>query len=227
VAVVIASSAAVAPVYRSDLVSAVVAFWKALPEGSQVGVWTSGPPSRVVDFGTDLATAETRLQAVAPAGKNYALEAMQDASRALGAPGQRRHVVVYVGGADVEASRVRSAEAMQALGQTGATPMVVLVLSGGGLGAMSGGPSSGAAFSWDVQGWFEQVARAYRGSCAVVLSTQAVLRALQEDAADLSAQYRLRYESVASAVEPPKVEVRRKGVKSRVGRTQVEVLKLE
>jgi hypothetical protein len=227
VAVVIDSSAAVAPVYRSDLVAAVTSFWRALPQGSEVGVFTSGPPSRVVDFGVDLATAEPRLQRVAPAGKNYAFEAMRDAARGLGPPGSRRHVLVYVGSGDIEAGTSRSAEAMQALGQSGATPMVVLILPGGASAAL-GGPTSGVSLSWDVQGYFERMAQVYRGSCAVILSSQAAMKALRDAAADLSAQYRVRYESTADrGTEPPKVEVRRKGVKSRVGRTQIEVLKVD
>jgi hypothetical protein len=60
-----------------------------------------------------------------------------------------------------------------------------------------------------------------------VLSTQAALRALQDAAADLASQYRVRDESTAGELPPPKVEVRRKGTRVRVGRSQVEVLKLD
>ncbi len=227
VAVVIDSSVAMASSYRSDLVAAVVAFWKALPPGSKVAVWTSGPPSRVVSFGTEVSAGQAGLQAVAPAGKNYAFDALLDASRGLGGSAIARRVVVYVGGGDIEASRTRSTETMRAIGQAGATPMIVLILPGGSLSAMPGGPTAGASFSVDIQGYFEQMAAGYRGTCAVVLSTQAAMKALQEAAADLSAQYRVRYESTTGNPPPPKVEVRRKNVKLRVGQTQVEVLKLE
>ena len=82
-----------------------------------VAVWTTGPPSKVVDFGTALAEAEPRLQSIAPAGKNYAFDAMLDASRALGSRPSERRALVYVGGLDIEASRTRTAEAQQAMGQ--------------------------------------------------------------------------------------------------------------
>jgi hypothetical protein len=225
VAVVIDSSVVMASSYRSDLVSAVTALWRSLPPDARVAVWTSGPPSKVVAFGTDLATAEPRLQAVAPAGKNYALDALLDASRGMSSPGDVRRVLVYVGGGDIEASQVRSAEMVRAIGQAGATPMVVLILGGASASASVGGPTSGSSFATDIQGYFEQVAAGYRGSCTVVLSTQAALKALQDVAADLASQYRVRYESTAGDPPPPKVEVHRKGTKVRVGRTQVEVLK--
>ena len=227
VAVVIDSSVVMASSYRSDLVSAVTAFWKALAPDSRVAVWTSGPPSKVVAFGTELATAEPRLQAVATAGKNYALDALLDAAGGLGDRGDHRHVLVYVGGGDIEGSQSRSAEMVRAIGQAGATPMIVLITGGASAGSAVGGPTSGSSFTTDVQGYFEQVAAGYRGSCVVVLSTQAALKALQDVAADLASQYRVRYESTAGDPAPPKVEVRRKGVKVRVGRTQVEVLKAE
>ena len=116
VAVVVDSSVSMASSYRSDLVSAVTAFWRALAPGSQVAVWTSGPPSKVVAFGTDLATAEPRLQAVAPAGKNYALDGLLDAARGMTGSGDARRVLVYVGGAT---SRGARAEARRWCGRSG------------------------------------------------------------------------------------------------------------
>jgi hypothetical protein len=224
VAIVIDSSAAMVSSYRSDLVAAVVGLWKGLPPETPVAVWTSGPPSKVVDFGTTLAAAEPLLQSVAPAGKNYAFDAMLDASRELARRPTERRVFVFVGGADIETTRARTAEATQALGQAAATPMLVLVLPGSAA-APIGGPTSGVSLSFDVQGYFERMAATYGGACWVVLSTQAAMKALQEARAGLVAPYRVRYESTAGETAAPKVEVRRKGVKVQVGRTQIEVLK--
>jgi hypothetical protein len=221
VAVVLDSSATVAAVYRSELVGAVLGFWRALPEGTSVAVFTSGPPSRVVDFGSDVASAESRLLRVATSGKNYAFEAIADASKALAARRPpRRRVVVYVGASSIEASRTRTAEAMQALGQAQAVPMIVLVTLGGGLAAM-GGPSSGMAFSWDVEGFFQKTAQVYGGAFTSILSAQAAAKVLALAAADLTAQYCVRYESAGVAAEATKVKVRRKDVKLRVGRPQM------
>jgi hypothetical protein len=224
IAVVVDSSAAVASSYRSDLVAAVVALWKALPADASVAVWTSGPPSRVVEFGTALAEAEPRLQSVAPAGKNYAFEAILDASRALGRRPSQRRALVYVGGIDIESSPTRTAEAQQAMGQALVVPLIVLIQAGGA-GAALGGPTSGIATSWDVQGYVEKMTPTYGGTSWVVLSTQAAANTLREAAAIVGSQYRVRYESTADAQAAPKVEVRRKGVKTLAGRTQVEVVK--
>jgi len=225
VAVVVDSSAGVASSYRSDLVSAVVALWKALPSNASVAVWTSGPPSKVVDFGAALAEAEPRLQSVAPAGKNYALDAILDASRALGRRPSERRALVYVGLMDLEGTTSRLAEAQQALGQALVVPLIVLIQPGGA-GAAMGGPTSGISTSWDVQGYFEKMTPAYGGNCWVVLSSQAALNSLKEAAAIVGSQYRVRYESGADAQAAPKVEVRRKGVKWLAGRTQVEVARI-
>jgi hypothetical protein len=226
VAIVIDSSAAMVSSYRSDLVAAVVGLWKRLPPETRVAVWTSGPPSKVVDFGTTLADAEPRLQSVAPAGKNYGFDAMLDASRELAGRAAGRRVLVFVGGADIETTRTRTAEATQALGQAAATPMLVLVLPGSAAAPM-GGPTSGVSLSFDVQGYFERMAATYGGACWVVLSTQAAMKALQEAAAGLVSPYRVRYESTAGEAAAPRVEIRRKGVKVQVGRTQIEALKLD
>jgi hypothetical protein len=225
-AIVVDSSSAVASSYRSDLVAAVAAFWKGLPPGTSVAVWTSGPPSKVVDFGLDLAAAQPTLQSVAPAGKNYAFDAMLDASRELERRAAPRRVLVFVGGGGIETSRSRTAEVQQAVGRAAATPVIVLVLPGGA-SAPLGGATQGATFSWDVQGYFQRMASAYGGSAVEVLSTQAASRKLQEAAAALSSQYRVRYESTLSDDAPPKVELRRKGVKLRVGRTQIEAAKID
>ena len=140
VAVVLDSSAAVASSYRSDLVAAVVGLWKALPSDASVAVWTTGPPSKVVDFGTDLATAEPKLQSVAPAGKNYAFDAMLDASRELVKRPSERRALVLVTNIDIEATRTRTAEAQQAMGLALAVPLVILIQPGGAEPRSAGPP---------------------------------------------------------------------------------------
>jgi hypothetical protein len=158
---------------------------------------------------------------VAPAGKNYALDAILDASRALGRRPSERRALVYVGQSDIEGTTSRIAEAQQALGQALVVPLIVLVQPGGA-GASMGGPTSGISTSWDVQGYFEKLSPAYGGNCWVVLSSQAAVNALREAAAIVGSQHRVRYESTTDAQAVPKVEVRRKGVKTLAGRTQIE-----
>jgi hypothetical protein len=100
VAIVIDSSAGVASSYRSELVPAVIEFWKALPPGTAVAVWTTAP-AKVADFGSDPAVVEPKLRTVAAAGGNYAVDSMTDACKELGPRGAPRRAVVYVGGASL------------------------------------------------------------------------------------------------------------------------------
>ena len=77
-----------------------------------------------------------------------------------------------------------------------------------------------------MQGYLEKVAEVYNGWSAAVLTPQAATKKLQEAAVDLSSQYQVRYESIVSESGAPKVELKRKGSKLRVGRTAIEVAKL-
>jgi len=103
VAMVIDSSAGVAPSYRSDLVPAVIEFWKLLPAGTSVAAWTTAP-AKVAEFGSDVTRVEPKLRMIAAAGGNYAVDAMADASKELAGRGAPRRALVYVGGASVLAN---------------------------------------------------------------------------------------------------------------------------
>jgi hypothetical protein len=70
VAIVVDSGATVAASYRSDLVPAVVDFWKALPPETKVALWSTAP-AKIADFGAELAAGETKLRMIAAAGGNY------------------------------------------------------------------------------------------------------------------------------------------------------------
>jgi hypothetical protein len=226
VAVVIDSSMAAASYYRSELVSAVMGFWRALPAGSKVTVFTSGPPSRLVDFGTDMAAAEPVLQKVACAGKNYAFEAISDAARALATRPPARRALVYVGSAGIEASSTHTAEAMQAIGEAQVPPTIVLLTAMGASAAL-GGPTGGNETGWDVEGFFSKMAQAYGGAFTSVLSPQAAAKTLALSAAELSAPYLLRYESTSEPAGTVSVKVKRKDVKLRVGRPRLITLTLK
>lgn len=221
VALVIDSSAALAAAYRSDLVPAVIDFWKALPAGSGIAVWSTAP-AKVAEFGADLAATDSKLRMIAAAGGNYGFDSMIEGCKALGARGAPRRALVYVGGGGLQTSRTGTSALMEAIGQVRATPMVVLVLPSGRDGALGGGPTSGAAYAWDVQGYFGRMGQAYFGSYVEALSTLAVAERLRQVAADLGGQYQVRYESEADPGDKLKVEVKRKDVRVRVGRSRLE-----
>ncbi len=225
VAIVVDSGGTVAASYRSDLVPAVVDFWRALPAGTTVAVWSTAP-ARIVEFGTDLAAADRKLRMVAAAGENHGFDSMIDACRELGRRGAPRRVIVYVGSGSLHSTRTGTAALAQALGETQVSPMAVIILPSAA-SALSGGPSSDVVYAWDVQGYFGQISKAYQGTYVEALSTLAVAKWLRQFAADLSGQHLVRFASETGPGGELKAEVRRKDTRFRVGRTAVEVAKLE
>jgi hypothetical protein len=221
VAIVIDSSAGVASSYRSELVPGAIEFWKALPPGTAVAVWTTAP-AKIADFGSDPAVVEPKLRTIAAAGGNYAVDSMTDACKELGPRGAPRRAVVYVGGASLLANAQNTAELMRAVGVARAVPMTVLLLAGGSA-AGAGGMSDNAAHSFDVQGYFGGMAKGYFGFYAESLTPLAVAQWLRQAAADLNGQYRVVFESEPGPAGVLKVSLKRKDAKLRVGRTETEV----
>jgi len=222
VALVIDTSGALAAAYRSDLVPAVIDFWKALPAGSGIAVWSTAP-AKVAEFGAEVTAADSKLRMIAAAGGNYGFDSMVEGCKDLGARGAARRALLYVGGGGLQTSRTGTSALMEAIGRARATPMIVLVLPAGRDGVLGGGPSSGAAYSWDVQAYFEQMSKAYLGSYVEALSTLAVAERLRQAAADLGGQYQVQYESEAGPGDRLKVEVKRKDVRVRVGRSRPDL----
>lgn len=225
VAIVVDSGATVADAYRSDLVPAIVDFWKALPPGTKVALWSTAP-AKILEFGGGLQEGETKLRMIAAAGGNYGFDSMVDASHELGKRGAPRRVLVYVGSGSLQASIAGTSALARAIGETLVTPMSVLVLPSA-RGSFSGGPSGDAVQTFDVQGYFGQVAKVYHGAYVEALSTLAVAQWLRQFAADINGQYSVRYESVAGPEGELKVEVRRKDTRSRVGRSVAEIATLQ
>lgn len=222
VAIVVDSSGGIAASYRSEMVPAVVEFWRALPAGSNVAVWTSAP-ARVADFGTESSSADTKLRTIAAAGGNYGIDAMKDACSALGArEAARRRVLVYAGGTNLQSNPSNTAELMRAVAEARAQPVVVLVVPGGrdaGIGGMSGDAVHGV----DIQGFLKRMATGYDGTFAESLTPLAVARWLRQAAADLSGQYRLRFESEPGPGGVLKAEIKRKDARLRLGRCVADI----
>jgi hypothetical protein len=221
-AVVLDSSASVPAYYRSDLVPAVIDFIKALPVGTKVALWSTAP-AKVGEFGAELPAVDNKLRMIAAAGGNYAVDSMLDACKELGERGAPRRAIVYVGANGLLGSASSTSALMQAVGQNRVVPMVVLVLASA-RGGLASGPAGDSVHAWDVQGYLQQMSKAYHGTYAEALSTLAVAQWLKQDAADLSSQYQVRYESEAGPGGVVKVDVKRKDVKLRIGRSGVEQL---
>jgi hypothetical protein len=210
VALILDSSLSMGPRYRRDLVEAAIGFWKALPEEARISAWTSGgAPSKIVDFGSDIAEGERALQMVAPGGKNYTLDAIMDASRDLRSERAARRFVVVVTYTDLEASRTLIQRTYKVIARTRVTPMVVLVKAG-----------ANPAQNWDTETIVEQMTKGYGGAHWTILTPMAATNILRRAAADLAGQYRLRYSSDSDKPTCPEVKVERKGVEVRAGLSQ-------
>lgn len=211
VALILDSSEEMGDAYRSALVSAALAFWKALPPEARVTVWTcGGRSSRVVDFGVEPGAAEPILQQVAIGGPSFALDAIVDASRHIQKARAKRRVIVMVVDSRIQASKTLIERTFKAIARARVTPMVVLVKQGASVGQQ-----------WDTETIFERMANGYGGSYELALTPQASHEWLLRAAADLSSQYLVRYESVAEKPSRPEVKVKRKGVRVRAGLSQI------
>jgi hypothetical protein len=210
VALILDSSSALGPLYRRDLVGAAMDFWKALPEEARLAIWTSGgSSSKIVGFGTDRETGERALEMVAAGGKNYTLDTIIDASRDLRSERAARRVLAIVTNTDVEASRTLIQRVFKVVGRAHVTPMVILVKAGGK-----------PAQNWDTETLFEKLGEGHGGTYEEILTSMAAAKRLGRLAADLGAQYQVRYSSGADQPTFPEVEVERKGVEVRVGVSQ-------
>ncbi len=211
VALILDSSKYMGDQYRSTLVPAAMAFWRALPPEARLTVWTSGGKvSHVVDFGVEPEVGEATLQQVAVGGPAFALDTMMDASRDLQKKRAKRRVVVIVTSATVQANRTLIERTYRALARTRVTPMIVLIKT-----VLEAGEG------WDTETIFEQMANGYGGSYELALTPQASHEWLLRAAADLSSQYLVRYESVAEKPSRPEVKVKRKDVRVRAGLSQI------
>jgi VWFA-related protein len=84
VAILLDSSAAVAPSYRLNLVDAVLGLISRFPEGTRYALWTTGDrPTRIVELTSDKGLAGGALRRVAPQGGNTMLDALAEASAEL------------------------------------------------------------------------------------------------------------------------------------------------
>lgn len=207
--VLVDSSQAIEAHYRLNVVGAVVAFLRRLPEGSSFAVWTTGDrPTKRVDYTADLRQAEGALKLVVPQGGTTLLDALVEASRELKKREGERTVVVVVSALGPEfSSRDRLQVVEEAKGNAG-TFAAVLVEEG--------------AVSFDERTRFDYVLSELTGRSGGLyerpLSAMGVEAALQKIAGDLRGQYRLRYATLPGLKERKiQVSVARPEVKVRVG----------
>ncbi len=206
------SSEATSSFFRLNLLDAITALLRRLPEESQYSLWTTGDrPTKVVDFTSDPEEAVRALKRVAPQGGNTMLDALSEASAELKKKEAERTAVVAVSAIGIEfSSRSRYQVAEDVEKNTG--QVLALQINEGDVGI-------------DNRNLYEYVfgelAKKTGGLHEVLLSSLAVDNALKKVSAFLRGQYRLSYVTLPG-LKSRKLEVKvaRPGVKVRLGPSQ-------
>lgn len=208
--VLVDTSQPLASVYRLNVVDAVLAFLKRLPEGSRYALWTTGDrPRKLVDFTDDPAPASQALKRVSPQGGNTLLDALVEASRDLKTREGQRTAVVAVTGFGIEFS---SRERHQVVAEAEKSAATFAAAS------FEEGP---VRFE-DRQKYdfvLSRLTQETGGLHETTLSAMGLASALAKIAADLDGQYRLTYAGLQGGKAPKlEVKVARPGVRVRVAR---------
>jgi hypothetical protein len=189
VAIVVDSSAALGSSYRLNVVDAVLALLRGLPEGTRYALWTTGDrPTKVVDHTDDRQSAGDALKRVAPQGGNYMLDAVAEASADLAKLSREgdRKVLVAVTSLGPEFSYVdkyRSAE----VGEKNLDLFLGVEIEAG---------QADFEVRSNISYVYDRLARATGGRQEVSLSAMGVDDALRKVGAHLRAGYRLAYATV-------------------------------
>lgn len=182
---------------RLNLVDALDAFLKALPEGTRFALWRTGErPTRVLDFGDDRGAAPAALRRLFPQGGNTMLDALVEATRELKQVEGQRRVVVAVSGQSIEfSSRPRQQVVEQA--RPHADTFYFLQIDEG-----NADNEMRAAYSHV----FSELARLTGGLHETTLTSMATRKPLLQIAADLQNRYLLTYAGDAGT-KPGKLEL--------------------
>lgn len=213
-AVLVDSSAPLASQYRLQLVEPVLAFLRALPEGTRYALWTTGDrPRKIVDYTTDVAQAARALTRVSPAGGNRVIDALVEAARELKGREAERTAVVAVTGLGPGFSDYDRRGAVDAALESGAAFYTVTFDDAEVRGDERNGDVSGLDYDYVLSSLPERSG----GTRATLLSAMGTAGALQKTAADLAGRYRLTYQSAGGKSRKIEVTSARPGVKLRVG----------
>jgi VWFA-related protein len=215
VALVVDNSQPMATLYRLNVLEAVLQFLRKLPEGSRHAVWTTGDrPTKVADFGDDVAQTERVLRRAIPSGGNTLLDALVEAGRDLKEREERRPVVVAVTGTGIGFSdRDRRRVVDEGLA-TGVQYLAVQFDEPGDAEVQAG---SEQISRQDYDYVLSELTRKSGGRHERVLSALGARGALDKMVPELSARYRLTYAS-SGKDDKLEVQVARPGVKMRWAR---------
>lgn len=216
VAVLVDTSAAVETAYRLNIVDAVLGLLARLPEGSRYELWTTGDrPTRIVEFGADVAEARRALQRIAPQGGSTLLDAIVEAGERLKKQeGERRAMLVVSALGPEFSSRDRFQVIERTLGYGLELFYAVLIEEAAG---------ADREMRLNYEQTLSELAAKTGGLLERPLSSLAVDNSLKKIARDLAGRFRISYATLPE-IKQRKIEVKvaRPGVRVRVGRSSTE-----
>ncbi len=213
-ALLVDTSEATSPFFRLNLLDALTAFLRRLPEESRYSLWTTGDrPTKLVDYTADPDEGIRALRRVAPQGGNTMLDALSEASAELKKKEAARTAVVAVSAIGIEFSSRSRFQVVEDV-QKNADALFALQINEGDVGT-----DNRALYEYV----FDELARKTGGLYENVLSSLAIDSGLKKVTAALRGQYRLTYVTLPGLkTRKLEVKVARPGVKVRLGQSQAK-----
>lgn len=210
------TSAAVETAYRQNILEAALGLLAKLPEGSRFEVWTTGDrPTRVVEFGADLAAARKALQRVAPQGGETLLDAIVEAGERLKREEGDRRAMVVVSAVGPEFSGRDRFQVIEKALSLGLEPFAAVLIEEGS------GADHEMRLSYEQT--LSELTQKTGGLFERPLIAVAAGAALRKIGADLVGRFRVAYVTLPE-IKQRKIEVKvaRPGARVRVGRAVPE-----
>jgi len=220
-AVIVDSSEPIGSLYRVNVVEAVAAFIRRLPQGSRYALWTTGDrPTKIVDFTDDAGRALPALKRTYPRGGNTLFDAIVEATDELKKREGERTAVVIVSGNGLGFSNHDKRDVVERALKGAPVVMAVNFQEGVNAGDPALGESDdmGRVSRADYDFVLGSLASRSGGLLERPLSAMGVDKALDKVAAALAGQYRITYGTLPD-LKDRKVEVKvaRPGVKVTLG----------
>ena len=214
VAVLVDTSEAVASQLRLIVIDAVGSLLRALPEGSQYTLWTTGArPQKMVELTDDPVLGVKALRNTFPQGGNTVLDGLIEAMQDLNLVEGERNVLIAISGQGIEFSNTDRRQIVDLVSAFDVMVMGVVFREGGG----------DADTVRRLDHVFGELARRTGGLYESPLTSLAVERATAKISADIDGQYRLRYATLPDLEERKlDVQVARPDVEVRVSMPETE-----
>jgi VWFA-related protein len=216
VALLVDSSAPQATSYRLNIIDAVAAFVRQLPDGTRYTLWTTGDrPKKALELTEDRTQVARALRKVFPSGGNTLFDALHEASEELGQREAERTAIVAVSGVGIGFANLSRQQVVDDVSRRGATVLAVLFDERGAPEMQAAGSDQITRSDYDYV--LSNLTRNTAGLFERPLSAMGVDSALDKVRAALSGRYRVTYATEGERGKRVEVQLARPGVKAVVG----------